>query len=131
MSGRNRAAQTLVAMGSFVLFASAALHSLAAYSRLSRALSASNLSVALQGALRAVFLLVAWDWIVIAIVALLAAFTETKLRKILVLICGAAVLVETALTLAFIGVFVGNELIGTAAAFLIVGGLLIQNGSAE
>ena len=81
--------------------------------------------------MRAVFLLVAWDWIVIAIVALLAAFTKTKLRKILVLFCGVAVLAETALTLAFIGVFVGNEMIGSAALLLIVGGLLIQNDPAE
>ena len=131
MSGRNRAARILVAIGSIVLFASAALHSLAAYPRLSKALSASNLNAALQEPLRAVFLLVGWDWIVIAIVALLAVFTETKLRKILVLFCGAAVLVETALTLAFIGVFLGNEMIGSAAMLLIVGGLLIQNGPAE
>ena len=78
--------------------------------------------------MRAVFLLVGWDWIVIAIVALLAAFTETKLRKILVLFCGVAVLVETTLTLAFIGVFLGNEMIGSAAVLLMVGGLLVQNG---
>jgi hypothetical protein len=131
MSGRNKAARILVAMGSIVLFASAALHSLAAYPRLSTALGASNLNVHLQEPLRAVFLLVGWDWIVIAIVELLAAFTETKLRKILVLFCGVAVLVETALTLAFIGVCLGNEMIGSAAVLLIVGGLLVQNGPAN
>ena len=70
-----------------------------------------------------------WDWIVIAIVALLAAFTETKLRKILVLFCGVAVLVETALTLAFIGVFLGNEMIGSAPVLLMVGGLLSDTAS--
>lgn len=127
MNNRNRAAQILTTLGSIVLFASAALHSLAAYPKVSPALAASNLSAPLQAALRAVFLLVGWDWIVIGIIALVAAFTETKLRKILVLICGFAVLVETGLTLAFIGVFVGNEMIGTAAVLLIVAGLLFQN----
>jgi len=127
MSGRNKAARILVTLGSVVLFASTAFHSLVAYPRLSRALSSSNLNAALQEALRAIFLLAGWDWIVIAIVALLAVFTETKLRKILVLLCGVAVLVETALTLAFIGVFLGNELIGSAAVLLIIGGLLVQN----
>jgi hypothetical protein len=130
MSARNKAARILVALGSVVLFASAALHSLAAYPELSTALRASNLAARLQGPLRAVFLLAGWDWIVIAIAALLAAFTETKLRKILVLFCGVAVLVETALTLAFIGVFLGNEMIGSAAVLLIIGGLLVQNGPA-
>jgi len=131
MSRRNRAARILVVLGSIVLFASAAVHSLAAYPGLSSALSASNLSARLGGALRAVFLMAGWDWIVLAIVALLAAFTETKLRKTLVLFCGAAILVETLLTLAFIGVFLGNEMIGSATVLLIVGGLLIQNGPAE
>jgi len=67
MSGLNRAARILVAIGSVVLFASAALHSLAACPRLSNALSASNLNAALQKPLRAGFLLVGWDWIVIAV----------------------------------------------------------------
>jgi hypothetical protein len=127
MSKRNRAAQILTTLGSIVLFASAAIHCLAAYPKVSPALATSNLSAPLQAALRAVFLLVGWDWIVIGIIALVAAFTETKLRKILVLICGFAVLVETGLTLAFVGVFPGNEMIGTAAVLLIVAGLLFQN----
>jgi hypothetical protein len=127
MNGRNKAASILVALGSMVLFASAAVHSVAYHKNLSPALSASNLSAPLQAALRAVFLLVGWDWIVIAVVALLAAFTETKLRKILVLICGVAVLAQTGLTLAFIGVFLGNEMIGSATLLIICGGLLFQN----
>jgi hypothetical protein len=131
VKGRNRAGRTLVAIGSIVLFASAAIHWFGPYPGLSKALGASSLNVPLQEALRATFLLLGWDWIVIAIVALLAAFTETKLRKILVLFCGLAVLAETVLTLVFIGVFVGNELIGSAAVLLIVGGVLIQNGPAQ
>lgn len=130
MNKRNRAAQILVVLGSLVLFASTAVHSLAGYPKLSRALGASNLRIPLQSALRAIFLLVGWDWVVIAVVALLAAFIETKLRKILVLICGVAVLVETGLTLAFIGVFLGNELIGSAALLILCGGLLFRNPQA-
>ncbi len=128
MNGRKRAARILVVLGSIVLFASAALHSLAAYPNVSSALGGSNLSAPLQAALRAVFLLVGWDWIVIAVVALLAAFTEAKWRKMLVLFCALALLVETGLTLAFIGVFLGNELIGSAALLILSGALLFENG---
>jgi len=131
MNGRNKAARIFVTIGSVVLFASAALHSIGAYPKLSAALSASTLDVHLQAALRAIFLSVGWDWTVIAIIALIAAFTATRLRKMLVLICGFAVLVETGLTLAFIGLFVGNEMIGSAAVLLIVGGLLFQNVELE
>jgi hypothetical protein len=127
MNTRNKTARILVVVGALVLFASAALHTVAAYPRLSAALAASNLNSSLQSALRAVFLLVGWEWIVIAAVALLAAFNESKLRKILVLLCGVAVLIETAITLRFIGVFVGNEMIGSAAVLLIIAGLLFDS----
>lgn len=127
MSGRNKAARTLVAIGSIVLFGIAALHSVAAYLNVgSPALTASDLSAPLQAAFRTVFLLAGWDWIVIAIVALVAAFTETKLRKALVLFCGAALVVETGLMLAFMGLFLGNEMIGSAAVLILCGGLLFE-----
>ena len=126
MNQRDKFAKILVVLGSVVLFASTAVHSLA-YLRLSRVLAASNLSAPLQSALRAIFLLAGWDWVVIAVVALVAAFTATKLRRPLVLICGVAVLFETGLTLAFIGFFIGNELIGSAALLILCGGLLLRN----
>ena len=124
--GRDRAGRILVALGSIVLFATAAVHCVAYAKGLSPALSASNLAAPLQAALRAIFLLVGWDWIVIGVIVLLAAFTETKLRKVLVLVCGVAVLVQTGLTLAFIGFFIGNEMIGLAALLILCGGLLFQ-----
>ena len=130
-AGRNKAARILVALGSIVLFASAALHCLAYAKGLSPALGASNLAAPMQAALRAIFLLAGWDWIVIGVVALVAAFTETKLRKVLVLVCGVAVLVQTGLTLAFIGLFIGNEMIGLAALLILCGGLLFQEMPVE
>ena len=127
MNGRNKAARILVALGGIVLFASAAVHSVVYAKGLSPALSASNLAAPLQAALRAIFLLVSWDWIVIGVIVLVAAFTETKLRKILVLFCGVAVLVQTGLALAFIGLFIGSEMMASAALLIICGGLLFQN----
>jgi hypothetical protein len=79
MNGRRKAARVLVAFGSVVLLAGAALHSMLAYPSVSAALAASNLSHSLQSAMRAVFLLVGWDWIVIAMIVLFAGFTETML----------------------------------------------------
>ena len=45
MNGRRKAARVLVAFGSVVLLASAALHSMLAYPSVSAALAASNLMV--------------------------------------------------------------------------------------
>lgn len=109
------------------LFVAAAIHCFGAYPRLSSALAASNLSGSLRPALRAVFLLVAWQWIVIALVALLATFTPPKPFKALIVLCSIALFFETALTLKFIGVFLGNELLGSAAALLLLGSLLISS----
>jgi hypothetical protein len=121
MSGRDKAGRVFVVLGSVVLIASAALHCFGGYRMLSLALSASNLNPGLQAALRVVFLSLGWHWVVAAIVALLAGLTETRLRKILILLCGFAMM----------GFFIGNELIGSAAVLLICGGLLVEKSRAQ
>ena len=131
MSGRNKAARVFVILGSVVLIASAALHCFAGYRMLSPALSASNLNPGLQAALRVVFLSLGWHWVVTAIVALLAGVTETRLRKILVLLCGFAVLIEAGVGASMMGFFIGNELIGSAALLLVCGGLLFEKAGAQ
>jgi hypothetical protein len=126
VTGRNKAARVLVVLGAILLFVSAAAHSVAYLKVFSPAIGVSNLQAAFQSAGRVAFLLMACDWIVIAIVALVATFSDARLRKALVLICGVAILAETALTVPFVGFFIGNELIGSAGFFLLVGGLLFQ-----
>lgn len=127
MNGRQKAARFLVAFGCIVLFVSAALHSFASHVKAFPALAASNLEPGLQAAFRVIFLSVGWHWVVIATVALMAAFTETKLRKALVLLCGLAVLLEAAVGASMMGLFIGNEMIGTAAILIVAGGLLFES----
>lgn len=127
MNGRNNPARILVTLGSIVLIAGALLHCLAAYSRVSAAVLASNLSAPLQGALRTVFLLVGWDWIVIAVIVLISAFTTTNLRKVIVLFCGFALLVTTAVMLAFLGWFVGTDMVLASGLMIFCGGLLFHS----
>lgn len=126
MNGRKKTARILVTLGCVVLFASTVLHCIAAYSELFPALAASNLSPGLQAALRVVFLSLGWHWTVIAIVVLMATFTETRLRKALVLFCGLAVLLEAGVGASMMGIFIGNEMIGAAALLVICGGLLFE-----
>ena len=128
MNGRNTVARILVALGATGWFATAVFH-LKAYPKDTAKLSL--LSAPLQASFRTIFLMVGWDWIVVAVVALLAAFTETTLRKALVLFCGVAGLVQAALALALMGVFLGTELMFPAAGLLIVGGLLFRGGVAQ
>jgi hypothetical protein len=126
MSARNQAARILVAAGALALFTLAVFH-LKDYAK--DTLQASSLSTPLLAAFRAIFVLVGWQWIVVGIIALMAALTDTTLRRALVLVCGAAILVEAAVTLTFMGMFLGTELMGAAAVLMIGSGLLFRNTS--
>jgi hypothetical protein len=126
MSRRNGVARFLIILGAGVLFLSAALHTFAAYPRVAAAVSGSNLSPTLKAALRTVFLLVGWNWLAIGLLALLIARLAGTSRKLLVVLLGASILVETGLSLAMMGVFLGNELLATAAAPLLAGGLSLS-----
>lgn len=121
MGDRSKAARILIGLGCAVLVASAILHCLA-YMRNYPAVYASNLPPALQSVFTVAFLSMAWNWLVLAIIAWLAAFRETKLRKPLILICGFAVLIQAIFTLPFVGLFIGNEMIGGASILILCGG---------
>jgi hypothetical protein len=127
MNQRNKAARVLVTIGSIVLFASSALHFFGGFSSGFPALAASNLKVGLQAAFRVVFLSVGWDWILLGIIALLAAFKATAARKALVLVCGLGVVIEAVVGAAIMGIFIGNEIIGAAAVLIIIGGFLFES----
>lgn len=126
MDGRNKAARAFVILGSLALFASTALHFVGGYSEGFPALGASNLNPSLKVGFKVVFLSLGWQRIVIAVVALMAGVTQTRLRKALVLFCGLAVLFEAAAGASMMGFFIGNEMVGAGALLLVCGGLLFD-----
>jgi hypothetical protein len=126
MNGRNKAARILVSLAAMVLIAAALLH-LSDYAKDMRAVSASNLSAPLQNEVRSLFLLVGWDWLVVAIIILISAVTVRELRKLIVLFCGFSLLVTLAVTLAFMGWFWGCGVVLSSALMILCGGLIFQN----
>jgi hypothetical protein len=125
MNGSNNAARILVALGAVVLIVAALLY-LSAYPRDLGAVNASNLGARLKGSVCALFFLVGWEWIVIAIIMLISAFNVT-LFKVIVLFCGFSLLVTIAVMIAFIGWFVGTGLVLASALMILCGGLLFHN----
>jgi hypothetical protein len=125
MNGRNKAARVLVALAAMVLIASALLH-LSDYPKDLSAVSASNLRAPLQRAVRSLYFLVGLDWIVIAIIMLISAFTMAKVGKVIILFCGFAVLVNMAVMLACMGRFIGTDMVLASALMALCGGLLFQ-----
>jgi hypothetical protein len=126
VSARDSAARLLVVLGAIALFATAVGH-LRDYGK--DTLRASVLSASMQEVFRAMHLLVGWQWIVLAMIALLAVIGEMRLRRVFVLLCGVAVLVEATLTLAQMGVFLGTELMALAAILMIGGGVLFTSSA--
>jgi hypothetical protein len=122
MNSRTNAARWLTGLGCLVLLASAILHCLAYVKIASPGVAASNLPAPLKSVFTVAFLSMAWSWLVLAIIAWLAAFRESTLRKPVVLLCGFAVLLQTIYTLLLVGFFIGNEMIGAASLLLIAGG---------
>ena len=62
----------------------------------------------------------------LATLALIAGSAGTKLRRVYVLVCGLAVLLEAGAGAAMMGWFIGNEMIGAAGLLLVCGGLLFD-----
>jgi hypothetical protein len=126
MNGRNKAARILISLGAMVLIAAALLH-LSDYPKDMHAVSASNLSAPMQSEVRSLFFLVGWDWLVIAIIMLISAFTVKELRKLIVLFCGFSLLVTLAVMLGFMGWFWGCGVVLSSALMILCGGLIFHN----
>jgi hypothetical protein len=125
MNKRPIVSQLLIGLGSLNVLVGAGLHLFAGYPRLSAALAASNLSGLLANAMRAVFLMIGFTWITIAIVTLIAAFTQTRIRKALVLFCGLSLLAEIPIWVGLMGWFIGNEMFLVSGVLITCGGFLL------
>jgi hypothetical protein len=125
MNKRQIVAQLLIGLGSLNMLLGAGLHLFAGYPLVVAGLAASNLNPELANAMRAVFLMIGLMWIVIAVVTLIAAFTRTQIRRVLVLFCGLSHLSAIPLWVRLMGWFIGNEMFLLSAVLITCGGLLL------
>jgi hypothetical protein len=131
MITRRTVSRTLVTLGCVVLFVAATLHCLAYLKFSAPAVRASNLPIALQSVFEVAFLSMAWSWIVLALIVLVATFGEAPLGKPIALICGFAVLIQAVFTVPMVGFFIGNEMIGAASLLIIIGCFLFHGSRVE
>jgi hypothetical protein len=130
MNKRRRIAQVLLVLGSLDVCVGATLHLIAGYPIVTAALGASNMSAQLQGAMRAVFVMIGCVWIMIALVALMAGFAQARIGKTIVLFCGLGLLVQIPVWVRLMGWFVGNEMFLGAAVCIVCSGLLLPPATA-
>jgi hypothetical protein len=126
MGWRNNAALILAAAAAILLIAVALMH-LSDHSKDLGAVGASNLRPSLKGAVRALYFLAGCNWIAIAIILLVSAFTRTNLRSEIVLFFGFALLVNMVLMLVFMGWFIGTGMVLASALMVLCAGVLFQN----
>lgn len=131
MNGRTKTAQWLVGLGCFILLVGAGLHLGGGYPRVSKMLAVAPLDAGFKAALKAVFLVLGWEWIVLGVIVLIAAFAETRIRKPVVLIGGLAMLVDAVVMAKLIGWFVGSEMILLSGLLVFFGGLAFASGESR
>ena len=129
MNKRQIFAQLLVGLGSLNVLFGAGLHLFAGYPRVVAALAASNLNVLMANAMRAVFVMIGFTWITIAVVTLIAAWTQTQIRKFLVLFCGVSLLAGIPVWVGLMGWFIGNEMFLLSGALITFGGFLLPSST--
>lgn len=122
---RSLAARWLVGIGCLSLAAGAVLHLTGGYQLVLAGTLASNLNTELEYALRCVFLIVGWHWLVIAAIAMIAAFLRTSTARAIVLLCAVALIVDGALMAKFLGWFVGTDMILASAVLILCGGFAL------
>jgi hypothetical protein len=125
MTVRIKVARSLVGIGCLSLAAGAVLHLTGGYPLVSAGVLASNLNTDLQSAFRSVFLIVGWHWLMIAAIAMIAAFSRARTAKAIVLLCAVTLIVDGALMAKFLGWFVGTDMILVSALLILCGGFAI------
>jgi hypothetical protein len=117
-------ARLLVIVASIILFGTALFHA-SGYLGIARALEASSVKPFIGSAFKGLWLMFSAHLIVLGLVVLAASRSASGKRVIL--LCALIPVVDTALLLTFVGVFVGTALLAIAALLLLTGGLLLPH----
>ena len=121
---RKQIAQGFVILAALFLFASGAFHAYGGVIGVFPALRSSNLSPAVVAAVRVIWLIVSYHWILLGILVLIFAFSRNTPRRLLLLLSGLIPLVDAAGAYYAAGLFIGVELLAAAAGLLLLAALL-------
>jgi hypothetical protein len=126
MKNRKRSAQALAILGAVAMLVSAAFHGTLGYEGVVAALSQKGVDPTIVAALKAIWLIVSWHWLAIAILVLASSFGRTAPWRVVLLVCGIAVIGDALGAFAAIGIFVGDELLAVAGVSILAATALFQ-----
>jgi len=121
MTGRIPLHRWFAIAGAGVLVATAAIHA-AGYGSVSAAVGAGGVNPELAPALRAVWLMVAFHLVILAIIVVVASGAARG--KHIVLVCALMPAADAVLLFRFVGVFVGTIDMVAATVLLVLSGLI-------
>lgn len=124
MKTRKRLAQILAVFGAVVLITCALLHGTFGYRQTLEGLAHTNVAASTIGVWKAIWLIVAGHWTLVAILVLSVTFGEIALRRWVLFLCGISLLFDSALMFVNVGAFAGSDLIVTAAIAIVVSAAL-------
>jgi hypothetical protein len=124
VKNRRRISQALVILGNFALINLAVLHAWSGYPAVSQIAAETQTAPRFAAGLKVIWLLVAWHWVAFGIIALAVSFGRRAPHRVVLSLCGLAILVDAAATLARIGWFIGDELAAVAAVAILAASVL-------
>ena len=119
MQTRKRIAQALVVVGNVALFVLGYGHTKGGLPVVSKTVSDAKASPFFAAGLKTLWVLMSWHWVVFGVIALTAAFGKRAPHRVALFLCGLAILVDAAATVARVGWFIGNELLAVAAVAIL------------
>lgn len=131
MNKRKRGAQSLAILGTVALLVSAAFHGTLGYQGVVAALAGKAIDPQIVSALKAIRQIVGWRWIATAILAFAASFGRTAPWRVILVVCGIAVIGDAVGAFAAIGLFAGDELLTTAGVAILAAAALFPPSPAN
>lgn len=126
MTNRKRSAQALAILGAVAMLVSAAFHGTLGYQGIVAALAGKGVDPTVVAALKAIWLIVSWHWLAIATLVLASSFGRMAPWRVVLLVCGIAVIGDALGAFAAIGIFVGDELLAVAGVSILAAAALFQ-----
>jgi hypothetical protein len=114
MTIRMNVGKIFLPLASVTLIATSALHALG-YAPISKLLAESSLPGAWAGGVRGLWVEFSMHLIVLAALLLVAAARPLPAMRVVVLVCGLALAVDTVVLGVFVGIFVGTVALGAAS----------------
>src|SRR5213593_1172876 len=120
MATQGTIAKLLVGAGSLVLICAALYHG-SGYPAVSKIVAGADMSPLLTRAVQALWLMFSSHLLMVGGISVAAVLKPVPASRLVLVLCGCAAAADAVVLAAFVGVFIGNALLGVAALLILAG----------